>query len=55
MIATEEYANAYNNVEVFTYDGQTIVADQIKVDAVEKTLKVSMFDNEEKIKMKLIE
>lgn len=55
MMATEEYANAYNNVEVFTYDGQTIVADQIKVDAVEKTLKVSMFDNEEKIKMKLIE
>lgn len=55
MMATEEYANAYNNVEVFTYDGQTIVADQIKVDAVEKTLKVSMFNNEEKIKMKLIE
>ena len=55
MIASEEYAKAYNNVEIFTYDGQTIVADQIKVDAVENTLKVSMFNDEEKIKLKLIE
>ena len=55
MMATEEYANAYNNVEVLTHDGQTIVADQIKIDAIEKTLKISMFGNEKKIKLKLIE
>ena len=55
MLVSKDYAMAYNRVKILTNDGQFAIADQVKVDAIKKTLKISMFRNDEKIKLKLIE
>ena len=48
------YAMAYNNVEVLTDNGQFAFADQVKFDALKKTLKISMNQENKKVKLKLI-
>ena len=54
MLISKNYATAYNNVKVFTNNGQFLITDKIFFDAQKKTFKISMFEKKEKVKMKLI-
>ena len=54
MLVSKDYAMAYNNVEVLTDNGQFAFADQVKFDALKKTLKISMNQENKKVKLKLI-
>ena len=54
MLVSKDYAMAYNNVEVLTDNGQFAFADQVKFDALKKTLRISMNLENEKVKLKLI-
>ena len=54
MLVSKDYAMAYNNVEVLTNNGQFAFADQVKFDALKKTLKISMNQENKKVKLKLI-
>jgi len=54
MLVTKDYAIAYNEVKVLTNNGQFVFADQVKFDAIKKTLKISMVQENEKVKLKLI-
>ena len=53
MIATEDFASAYNNV-FFTDDKSTLHADQVDYDFTTKNYYISMFSSK-KIKIKLIQ
>jgi LPS export ABC transporter protein LptC len=55
MIASEDYVIAYNSVKVLTNEGESVLADRIKFDAIKNTLKISMLEQDEQIKIKLIE
>ena len=54
MLVSKDYAMAYNNVEVLTDNGQFAFADQVKFDALKKTLRISMNQENKKVKLKLI-
>ena len=54
MLVSENYASAYNNVKLTTLNGQFVIADKIKFDAIKKIFKISMLDVGKKIKLKLI-
>ena len=54
MLVSKDYAMAYNNVEVLTDNGQFAFADQVKFDALKKTLRISMNQENKKVKVKLI-
>ena len=54
MLVSKDYAMAYNNVEVLTNNGQFAFADQVKFDALKKTLRISMNQENKKVKLKLI-
>ena len=55
MIASEDYAMAYSAVKVLTSEGESVLADRIKFDAIKNTLKISMLDEDKQIKIKLIQ
>ena len=54
MLVSENYASAYNNVKLTTLNGQFVIADKIKFDAIKKIFKISMLDVGKKIKLKLV-
>ena len=54
MLVSENYASAYNDVKLTTLNGQFVIADKIKFDAIKKIFKISMLDVGKKIKLKLI-
>ena len=54
MLVSKDYAIAYNKVKVLTNNGQFAFADQVKFDALKKTLKISMLQENERVKLKLI-
>ena len=54
MLVSKDYAIAYDEVKVLTNDGQFVFADQVKFDALKKTLKISMLQESEMVKLKLI-
>ena len=54
MLVSKDYAAAYNQVKISTQNGQFLIADKIKFDAIKKTFRISMLDNNEQIKVKLI-
>ena len=54
MLVSKDYAIAYNEVKILTNDGQFVFADQVKFDALKKTLKISMLQESEMVKLKLI-
>ena len=54
LLATENVVQIYNNVELM-YPTGSLKADKIDYNFETKNFKVSMFNNEEKIKMKVIE
>ena len=55
MLVSENYASAYNNVELKTPDGHFVIADKILFDGEKKSFKISMFDTNKNVKVKLID
>lgn len=54
MITSENHVKAYNNVKLTTYNGQFVIADKILFDSITKAFKISMHNDENNIKMKII-
>jgi len=54
MLVSRDYAAAYVDVKFSTIDGQSLITDKLFFDVVKKTFKISMFDYDEKVKLKLI-
>ena len=54
MLISKNHAAAYEDVKLFTKNGQFLITDKIIFDAIKKTFKISMLEKEKKVKLKLI-
>lgn len=54
MLVSKNYMTAYVDVKFSTIDGQFLTTDKLFFDVTKKTFKISMFDYDKKVKLKLI-
>jgi len=55
MLTSKNFVAAYNNVKFLTSEGESITSDKMIIDTLKKTIKVSMFDEKNLVKLKVIE
>ena len=54
VLISKNHVAAYEDVKLFTKNGQFLITDKVIFDAIKKTFKISMLEKEKKVKLKLI-